>query len=210
MAWLFSMIIQHFGNNVVKGGMRNLPLALARFLEAHNGEIRTNAQVTKIIVENGKALGVRLLDGEEIEIGKLITSNAHPRHLVLDLLEEDQVGKTLANKMRQYELGEPVLVVYLALDGLPTYKAGPQAGKSIYVHPSPGCKEWDLCAPCALLEAAGGQMSDCWGNELYFNRPDVRAHNGVVASNGIIHDRIIDTVARICEEFGYNEEDGFW
>lgn len=80
----------------------------------------------------------------------------------------------------------------------------------IYVHPSPGCKEWDLCAPCALLEAAGGQMSDCWGNELYFNRSDVRAHNGVVASNGIIHERIIETVARICEDFGYNEEDGFW
>ena len=24
----------------------------------------------------------------------------------------------------------------------------------LYIHPSPGCKEWDLCAPCALLEPA--------------------------------------------------------
>ena len=56
MAWLFSMVIQHFGNNVVKGGMRNLPLALAGFLKAHNGEIRTNAPVKKIVVENGKAV----------------------------------------------------------------------------------------------------------------------------------------------------------
>jgi len=137
MAWLFSMVIQHFGNNVVKGGMRNLPLALAGFLEAHHGEIRTNAQVKKIVVENGKALAVQLLDGEEIEIGKLIASNAHPRHLVLDLLGEDQVGKNLANKIRQYELGEPVMVVYLALDGPLNYKAGLHAGQSIYVHPSP-------------------------------------------------------------------------
>jgi 3'(2'), 5'-bisphosphate nucleotidase len=79
-----------------------------------------------------------------------------------------------------------------------------------YVHPSPGCKEWDLCAPCALLQAAGGVMTDCWGNPLRFNQSDVRAHNGIVASNGQAHDEIIATVIRICEESGYNQEDGFW
>jgi 3'(2'), 5'-bisphosphate nucleotidase len=79
-----------------------------------------------------------------------------------------------------------------------------------YVHPSPGCKEWDLCAPCALLEAAGGVMTDCWGNPLRFNQRDVRAHNGVIASNGQAHDEIVRTVTRICEESGYNQDDGFW
>jgi 3'(2'), 5'-bisphosphate nucleotidase len=79
-----------------------------------------------------------------------------------------------------------------------------------YVHPSPGCKEWDLCAPCALLEAAGGVMTDCWGNPLRFNRRDVRAHNGVIASNGQAHDEIVQIVTRICEESGYNQDDGFW
>jgi 3'(2'), 5'-bisphosphate nucleotidase len=80
----------------------------------------------------------------------------------------------------------------------------------LYVHPSPGCKEWDLCAPYALLEAAGGRMTDCWGNPLKFNKRDVRAHNGLIASNGQAHEEIIEIVARICEEFGYNEDDGFW
>jgi 3'(2'), 5'-bisphosphate nucleotidase len=80
----------------------------------------------------------------------------------------------------------------------------------LYVHPSPGCKEWDLCAPHALLEAAGGRMTDCWGNPLTYNKRDVRAHNGLIASNGHAHNQVVDTVARICEEFGYNEDDGFW
>lgn len=80
----------------------------------------------------------------------------------------------------------------------------------LYVHPSPGCKEWDLCAPHALLEAAGGTMTDCWGNALTYNKRDVRAHNGLIASNGRAHAQIVETVARICEEFGYNEDDGFW
>ncbi|MCB9158805.1 MAG: 3'(2'),5'-bisphosphate nucleotidase CysQ [Caldilineaceae bacterium] len=80
----------------------------------------------------------------------------------------------------------------------------------LYIHPSPGCKEWDLCAPCALLEAAGGVMTDCWGNPLVFNKRDVRAHNGVVATNAQNHDQIVQAVAHVCEEFGYNEDDGFW
>jgi 3'(2'), 5'-bisphosphate nucleotidase len=80
----------------------------------------------------------------------------------------------------------------------------------LYVHPSPGCKEWDLCAPCALLSAAGGEMTDCWGNPLRFNKRDVRAHNGLVASNRQSHRQIVETVAQICEEFGFNEDDGFW
>lgn len=80
----------------------------------------------------------------------------------------------------------------------------------LYIHPSPGCKEWDLCAPHALLEAAGGTMTDCWGNPLRYNKRDVRAHNGLVASNGRVHEQVVETVARICEEFGYNQDDGFW
>jgi 3'(2'), 5'-bisphosphate nucleotidase len=80
----------------------------------------------------------------------------------------------------------------------------------LYLHPSPGCKEWDLCAPHALLEAAGGKMTDCWGEPIRYNKRDVRAHNGLVASNGTIHEEIVETVARICEEFGFNQDDGFW
>ncbi len=80
----------------------------------------------------------------------------------------------------------------------------------LYVHPSPGCKEWDLCAPHALLAAAGGRMTDCWGNPLSYNKRDVRAHNGLVASNGVMHEEIIPVVASICEEAGYNQDDGFW
>ncbi len=80
----------------------------------------------------------------------------------------------------------------------------------LYPHPSPGCKEWDICAPAALLEAAGGQITDCWGSPLTFNKRDVRAHNGLLASNGQSHAQIVAVVAGICEEFGYNQEDGFW
>lgn len=80
----------------------------------------------------------------------------------------------------------------------------------VYIHPSPGCKEWDLCAPEAVLRAAGGEMTDCWGNPLRYNKRDVRAHNGLVASNGQIHGQIVQAVSAIVEAAGFNEDDGFW
>lgn len=137
VAWLFSMVVQHFGNNVVKGGMYRLPLALAQFLKAHRGEILTNAPVKKILVENKIAVGVELEGGEIIQCSKLIASNVHPKHLVLDLLGEQQVGTSIANKIKQYELGESVMVIYLALDRPAEFKAGSHAKQSVYVHPSP-------------------------------------------------------------------------
>jgi 3'(2'), 5'-bisphosphate nucleotidase len=60
------------------------------------------------------------------------------------------------------------------------------------------------------LEAAGGKLTDCWGNPITYNKRDVRAHNGLVASNNTVHEQVIEVVAQICEEFGFNEDDGFW
>ncbi|MFR9751236.1 phytoene desaturase family protein [Nocardia sp. 004] len=140
ISWLLSMLIQHYGNNIVEGGMRNLSLALSGFLEAHNGEIRTNAEVKQIVVENGKACGVELQDGEEIGAG-LIASSAHPRNLVLDLLGQQRLGTAIDTKIRRYELGESVMVVYIALRRPAKYRAGPTAEQSVYVHPSPGLSD---------------------------------------------------------------------
>lgn len=80
----------------------------------------------------------------------------------------------------------------------------------IYPHPSPGCKEWDSCAGHALLEAAGGVMTDCWGNPIRYNKADIRAHNGILASNGGNHAALVEVIAKACEDEGFNEEDGFW
>ncbi len=61
----------------------------------------------------------------------------------------------------------------------------------LYLHPAPGTKEWDTCAPEAILFGAGGKMSDCWGQPLRYNQVDVHRHRGLVASNGRCHSRII-------------------
>lgn len=72
----------------------------------------------------------------------------------------------------------------------------------LYIHLSPRTKQWDTCAPQVILMEAGGQISDLFGDPLNYNVPDVQNRNGLVASNGVAHDQIIETLAPLLREFG--------
>ncbi len=136
LALLFASLLQDVGNRAVKGGMHHLPLALAAYLRSHGGEIRTRARVAKILLERGRATGVRLTNGETIAIAGegLVASNVDPRQLIVDFLGQDTIGAELVAKMRRYEWGDGYMTIYLALDAHVTYNAGPDAQRSPYVH----------------------------------------------------------------------------
>jgi phytoene dehydrogenase-like protein len=158
MASLFASLLQDVGNRAVKGGMHHLPLALAAYLQAHGGEVRSRARVAKILVERGRATGVRLTNGETIAIagGGLVASNVDPRQLVVELLAEEIVGPELMGKMQRYEWGDGYMTIYV--DAPVTYKAGPDAQRSPYVHSAPPTLEYlaRIYAECrsGLLPAA--------------------------------------------------------
>ena len=57
--------------------------------------------------------------------------------------------------------------------------------RDLYVHPVPYLKEWDTCAPEALVREAGGWVSDCHGEPLRYNKPDpVQPHGILVCAPG--------------------------
>jgi 3'(2'), 5'-bisphosphate nucleotidase len=72
----------------------------------------------------------------------------------------------------------------------------------VYIHLSPRTKQWDTCAPQLILTEAGGRLSDLFGRPLNYNVLEVQNRNGLVASNGVVHDQIIETLAPLLEEFG--------
>lgn len=145
------------------------------------------------LYEDGERVELTVSDLADIKAMTMVSSRSHRQQIV------DRIRAQL-NITRERVSGSVGLKV-----GLITRQLA-----DLYIHPSPGCKEWDLCAPQALLEAAGGRITDCWGNPLRYNKRDVRAHNGLIATNGVLHDQVVEVVAAICEEFGYNQDDGFW
>jgi 3'(2'), 5'-bisphosphate nucleotidase len=72
----------------------------------------------------------------------------------------------------------------------------------VYIHLSPRTKQWDTCAPQMILTEAGGKMTDLFGQPLNYNVREIQNRNGLVASNGVAHDQIIDRLAPLLAEFG--------
>ena len=72
----------------------------------------------------------------------------------------------------------------------------------VYIHLSPRTKQWDTCAPQLVLTEAGGRVTDLFGQPLNYNVRDVNNRNGLVASNGVSHGLIIETLAPLLAEFG--------
>ena len=71
----------------------------------------------------------------------------------------------------------------------------------LYVHLSPRTKFWDTCAPQAIIEEAGGRMTDLFGFPLRYDVLDVQNHNGIVASNGAAHEEILLRLKPLLGEF---------
>lgn len=72
----------------------------------------------------------------------------------------------------------------------------------LYVHLSPRTKQWDTCAPEVILHEAGGRLTDLFGQPLRYNVAEVQNRNGLVASNGVVHEEIISALAPLLDEFG--------
>ncbi len=64
---------------------------------------------------------------------------------------------------------------------------------------------WDHAAGVALVQAAGGIATDVDGSRLDFSHGRTLAHNrGMIVSNGRIHQRVLDAVAKVLAEESRN------
>jgi 3'(2'), 5'-bisphosphate nucleotidase len=71
----------------------------------------------------------------------------------------------------------------------------------LYLHLSPSTKQWDTCGPEAILVAAGGRLTDLFGQPLRYNGVRVDNRNGIVATNGAAHEMVIENLKPLLREF---------
>jgi 3'(2'), 5'-bisphosphate nucleotidase len=70
-----------------------------------------------------------------------------------------------------------------------------EGSRDLYVYTGGRTKIWDTCGPEAILHGAGGRMSDLDGKPLVYDTPDLYNRRGIVASNGPLHEFVIETLA---------------
>lgn len=110
----------------VRGGMGAVPEAIAESARAKGAEIRTSAPVAKIAVRSGRATGVVLETGEEID-ASAVASNLDPKVTFLRLLEERDLPDDFVTAIRRFRIEGTSCKVNLALNGLPEFTAYPGA-----------------------------------------------------------------------------------
>ncbi len=61
-----------------------------------------------------------------------------------------------------------------------------------YIATTNKMKEWDTAASHCIIHEAGGRMTDMLGCNIFYNNPTVTHQNGILVTNGLIHDQIVD------------------
>lgn len=70
----------------------------------------------------------------------------------------------------------------------------------LYVCATDKVHEWDTCGPEAILRAAGGEVTDLFGERLRYNKEDTHVVRGMLASNGALHPALVAAVATALPE----------
>ncbi len=114
---LHAALMGHYlkGAYYPKGGGQVLPAHLVDVIRSHGGEVRMRAGVQRILVEDGRAVGVRLSGGEELR-APVVVSNADLKRTFLEMVGEEHLSSTTAARVQRYRMALPLFCVYLGLD----------------------------------------------------------------------------------------------
>jgi phytoene dehydrogenase-like protein len=115
---------------IPKGGTGGVSNAIASAARALGAEIRTEAPVARIIVKNGRATGVALEDGEEIEASDVLSS-VDSRRTFLGLVEPGTLEPEFEEDVRRFKFRGSSGKVNLAVDRLPDFTCLPGAGEHL-------------------------------------------------------------------------------
>ena len=103
-----------------KGGMGSVSEALAKAAEKHGVRIRTEAPVSRILITNGRACGVVLENGEEIQ-ARSVVSGTDPKTTFLRLVDPIHVGTDYLKKIERIRYRGVTAKLMLALRELPHF-----------------------------------------------------------------------------------------
>ena len=125
------------------GGSGALISGLTAYLEARGSEILCGRQVSRLVIEDGRCVGVETADGDRFLGTQAVVSTIHVKHLV-ELADPELWGENFLYGAETYDVGMSGFAGYYILDQAPEF-VGPHGGRSAV---SAGAAPWleDLLA----------------------------------------------------------------
>jgi phytoene dehydrogenase-like protein len=109
------------------GGMGAVTQAMAKAACEHGVSIAVGREVSEIIVERGRAVGVVLEDGTPIR-ARAVIANVNPQHLFRDLVPPGVISRAIMKRVKRWKAGSGTFRMNVALSKLPVFSALPSAG----------------------------------------------------------------------------------
>jgi phytoene dehydrogenase-like protein len=110
-----------------RGGTGAISNAIADAAREAGVEIRTEAPIEKILLSNGRAVGVALKNGDEI-LANVVSSSVDPRLTFTKMVGEEHLPNDFCDDLKRYKYRGSSGKVNLALSGLPNFKSMPGEG----------------------------------------------------------------------------------
>lgn len=117
------------------GGMGAITQAMALSARSRGAEIRTDAAVARLHVENGRATGVQLAGGETVR-ARAVAANVGPKLLMRDLVPAGAMPQEVHDRFRRITTGSGTFRMNVALSELPEFTSRP--GKHLQSHHGAG------------------------------------------------------------------------
>ena len=117
------------------GGMGSITNIMKTVCEENGVDISTKTSVSRVLIENNKATGVKIDDGSVIYSDKVV-SNLNPKLLFSKLVNEEDVDKEYLRKILNYKCGSGTFRMNVALSELPDFNC--LSGKDVCEHHKSG------------------------------------------------------------------------
>lgn len=112
---MLSYIEHSYGIHHVIGGLNEISQAMARVVKEDGGTIRLSTEVDELLIEDGRAEGVRLADGTEERFDRIVM-NSDFGHSMCDMVPEGQLKRYTPEKLKKWKLSCSTFMLYLGVD----------------------------------------------------------------------------------------------
>lgn len=136
MLKVVAFTLEAVGMPMVMGGNARTVDAFRRLIESRGGTLLTGCDVERVLVENGKAVGVALGDGRRF-MGRDVVCNVTPTQLYGRLLTPEEAPEPIRRQAAAYRYGKGNMQIHLALSE-PVQWCAPELASVGYVHMTPG------------------------------------------------------------------------
>jgi phytoene dehydrogenase-like protein len=111
---------------------------LGAIVRESGGDLRTDAEVEKILVADGRATAVRLTDGEVLQAMRAVIAGVTPTQLYGRLLAEGEVPAQVREAAARYRYGLAGMQIHIAMKEPPRWKGDERLARTAIVHVTPG------------------------------------------------------------------------